>query len=69
MVLREEVRIELAVSRRNRMWERVFVRPHDHIPLTYAECLWREAHAFDEDGMNDRMFHGDSRTRVYAQQG
>jgi len=69
MVLREEVRIELPVSRRNRMRERVFVRPHDRVPTMYGECLWSEARAFDEDGVNDRLFHGDSRARVQAQQG
>ena len=69
MVLREEVRIELPVSRRNRMRERVFVRPHDRVPSMDSECLWSEARAFDEDGVNDRSFHGDARARVHAQQG
>ena len=69
MVLREEVRIELPVSGCNGMRERVFVRPHDRVPSTDGECLWSEARAFDEDGVNDRWFHGDARARGHAQQG
>ena len=69
MVFWEEVRIELPVSRRNRMRERVFVGPHDRVPSMYGECLWSEARAFDEDGVNDRLFHSDSGARGRAQQG
>ena len=69
MVLREEVRIELPVACRDCMRERVFVRPHDRVPSTYRECLWSEARAFDEDGVNDRWFHSDARARGHAQQG
>ena len=69
MVLREEVRIELPVSRCNGMRERVFVCPHDRVPTMYGECLWSKARAFDEDGVNDRWFHSDARARGHAQQG
>src|SRR4051812_178266 len=69
MALREEVRIELPVSRSDCMRERVFVRPHDRVPSTYRECLWSEARAFNEDGVNDGLFHSDDLARGHAHKG